>query len=132
MEFWPQPLKYLNSGLFLLNIGILVLSFLKLKFCPILQKSGILTLSFQTFESWPNPFKHCYSETFEFWSYPSKHWISALILWNIGMLALFFQTLEFWFILPNIRILTLSIQTFNSNLIETKYWNSCPNFGILT
>ena len=132
MVFWLYPLKRWNCGPILLNIGILTSTFEILKFWsfpfkhlnsglilpkffPILQNSEILTLSFQTLEFWPTLsntaiLKHSNSglilPNLKCWPYFSKHRSKHLksdrIQRNIGILALFFQTLEL-FSLPSKR-----------------------------
>ena len=63
----------------------------------------------------------------EFRPYPSNYWNSDLMLPNIRIVTLFFQTLEFWSYLPNIGILASSFLTIIRMLIFT--WT---NFGIVT
>ena len=146
LEFWPQPLKYWNSGLFPfkhLNSGLILP-----KFFPILQNSEILTLSFQTLEFSPTLsntaiLKHSNSglilPNLECWPYFSKHRSKHLrsdrIQRNIGILALFFQTLEL-FSLPSKRWNSDRIfQTWEYWPNPSKDWNSdliLSNTGILT
>ena len=104
MKFEPSFYKHLNSDLILPNTGILILSFETFEFWPYILHMKILMSSFQTLEIWPYFYKHWNScvilwlQKLEFWPYLYAHWNSYLILPNVGILALLLYTTEF---LPN-------------------------------
>ena len=93
---------------------------------PIFIHIGILPSSLQRLRFCPYFYKHLNSGQ----GYLYTHQNSYLILPNVGILALFLQTLEFLSnpSTENIKILTLSFQTLKFRLIIYTHWNSAPIF----
>ena len=108
LGFWPYFYKRWNYDLMIPKNGILALFFIN---------TGILAISFQTLEFWPFFYKHWNSYLIHSQigiSDPTFYTLLFdLILRNIGILALFLQTLEFLSdpSIANIEILAFSFQT---------------------
>ena len=152
MEFWLHPSEHWNSGLIVINIGILIFSFYfnRWNFSPILTHIRILILSFETLDFWPyfcthwhcfwpHPSKYCNSGlifipieivilsfgTLEIWPYFVTHWNFDLIVPNIGILAIFYKHWTSYLILPlQTEILALSFQTLEFFFIIYTHWVS--------
>ena len=95
LECWPyfskHRSKHLNSDRIQRNIGILALSFQTLELFSLPSKLWNSDSIFQTWKYWPNPFKDWNSDLIL-----SNTKILTIILLNTGILAVSFQTLEFW------------------------------------
>ena len=134
LEFWPN-IEFWRC--FYKHLGILILSF----YCDhwncgphpstqsnsglIFTHSGIPILSFQTLECWLYFYTLILSfKTLGFWPYFYKHCKYDPMLANIGFLALFLYTLEFYLILPKISISAYFYKNWNSDLF-------LANIGIL-
>ena len=119
-EFWFYFYKHCNSHVILLNTGILALFFIRI---------GCVILFFKRLRFWPYFCKH--------WNYDLEHWSSDLIFLNIGILISSFETLEFLSCPSSaiIGIVALSFQTFEFWPYPYTHWNSyliLRNIEILT